>query len=68
MMGAAVATLAAYLVLFLGMWVRSRQVYPVAYQWRRIITLAVGRLRAHRDRLGSRLAARGDRRSRWSTR
>jgi O-antigen/teichoic acid export membrane protein len=40
MMGAAVATLAAYLMLFLGMWVRSRQVYPVAYQWRRIITLA----------------------------
>jgi hypothetical protein len=22
------------------MWVRSRQVYPVHYQWRRIITLA----------------------------
>ncbi len=40
MMGAAVATLAAYLVLFIGMWLRSRQVYPVAYQWRRIITLA----------------------------
>ena len=25
------------------MWLRSRQVYPVAYQWRRILTLAVGR-------------------------
>ena len=45
MMGAAVATLVAYLVLFVGMWVRSRQVYPVAYQWRRIITLAARRRR-----------------------
>jgi O-antigen/teichoic acid export membrane protein len=40
MMGAAVATIVAYVVLFLGMWLRSRQVYPVAYQWRRIMTLA----------------------------
>jgi O-antigen/teichoic acid export membrane protein len=40
MIGAAVATLVAYVVLFVGMWVRSRQVYPVHYQWRRIITLA----------------------------
>jgi O-antigen/teichoic acid export membrane protein len=40
MMGAAWATLAAYVVLFLGMWLRSRRVYPVPYQWRRIITLA----------------------------
>ena len=40
MMGAAVSTLVAYLVLFAGMWFRSRQVYPVNYQWRRILTLA----------------------------
>jgi O-antigen/teichoic acid export membrane protein len=40
MMGAAVSTLVAYLVLFAGMWFRSRQVYPVHYQWRRILTLA----------------------------
>jgi O-antigen/teichoic acid export membrane protein len=40
MMGAAVATLVAYLVLFVAMWVNSRRVYPVAYQWRRVITLA----------------------------
>jgi len=40
MMGAAVATIVAYLALFVGMWLRSRQVYPVAYQWRRILTLA----------------------------
>src|SRR5262249_9420278 len=40
MMGAAVATLAAYVALFAGMWLRSRRVYPVPYQWRRIGTLA----------------------------
>ncbi len=40
MMGAAVSTLIAYLVLFAGMWFRSRQVYPVHYQWRRILTLS----------------------------
>jgi O-antigen/teichoic acid export membrane protein len=40
MMGAAVATLAAYLVLFVGMWLNSRRVYPVPYQWRRVITLS----------------------------
>jgi O-antigen/teichoic acid export membrane protein len=40
MMGAAVATLVAYLVLFVGMWLRSRRVYPVPYQWRRVLTLS----------------------------
>jgi O-antigen/teichoic acid export membrane protein len=40
MMGAAVATLVAYVALFLGMWVRSRTIYPVPYQWRRIATLS----------------------------
>jgi len=40
MMGAAVSTLIAYLVLFAGMWLRSRHVYPVDYQWRRILTLS----------------------------
>jgi O-antigen/teichoic acid export membrane protein len=40
MMGAAVSTLAAYLALFVGMWLRSRRVYAVPYQWRRVITLA----------------------------
>ncbi len=40
MMGAAWATLAAYVVLFLGMWARSRRIYPVPYQWRRIVTLS----------------------------
>jgi O-antigen/teichoic acid export membrane protein len=41
MMGAAIATIVAYIALFLGMWVNSQRVYPVAYQWRRVITAAV---------------------------
>ncbi len=55
MMGAAVATIAAYLALFVGMWLRSRRVYPVPYQWRRVITLAAvaGALTAVGVELGS---------------
>jgi O-antigen/teichoic acid export membrane protein len=40
MIGAAVSTLAAYVTLFGGMWARSRQVYAVPYQWRRLLTLS----------------------------
>jgi len=40
MIGAAIATLAAYVALFAGMWLRSRRVYAVPYQWRRLLTLA----------------------------
>jgi O-antigen/teichoic acid export membrane protein len=40
MIGAAIATLAAYVALFVGMWLRSRAVYAVPYQWRRLLTLA----------------------------
>ena len=36
MIGAAISTLVAYLVMFLGMTVRAQQVFPVPYQWRRI--------------------------------
>jgi len=36
MMGAAVATVAAYTVLFAGMTIRAQRLYPVPYQWRRI--------------------------------
>jgi O-antigen/teichoic acid export membrane protein len=36
MMGAAVATVAASV----AMWLNSRRVYPVAYQWRRVLTIA----------------------------
>ena len=40
MVGAAVATLVAYAALFLGIVVYGRRVYPVAYQWRRVVTAA----------------------------
>jgi O-antigen/teichoic acid export membrane protein len=39
MIGAAIAAAAAYLVLFLGMVLNSHRVYPVDYQWRRVLTL-----------------------------
>ena len=41
MIGAAISTLVAYLVMFFGMTIRAQQVFPVPYQWRRI-ALAVG--------------------------
>jgi O-antigen/teichoic acid export membrane protein len=39
MIGAAISTAAAYLVLFGGMVLNSARVYPVAYQWRRVLIL-----------------------------
>jgi O-antigen/teichoic acid export membrane protein len=41
MVGASISTLAAYVVLFAGMTVYAQHVYPVPYQWRRIV-IAVG--------------------------
>jgi O-antigen/teichoic acid export membrane protein len=41
MMGAAVATVAAYSTMFLGMSWHAQRVYPVPYQWRRVTTLVV---------------------------
>ena len=38
MVGAAVSTAAAYVVLFVGMTLYAQRVYPVAYQWRRVVT------------------------------
>ena len=38
MVGAAIATAAAYVVLFVGMTWYAQHVYPVAYQWRRVVT------------------------------
>ena len=38
MVGAAISTAAAYLALFLGMTLYAQRVYPVAYQWRRVVT------------------------------
>jgi O-antigen/teichoic acid export membrane protein len=39
MIGAAISTAAAYLGLLLGMALNSHRVYPVDYQWRRVLTL-----------------------------
>jgi O-antigen/teichoic acid export membrane protein len=40
MMGAALATVAAYTVMFVGMAWWSQRVFPVPYQWRRVATAA----------------------------
>jgi O-antigen/teichoic acid export membrane protein len=40
MLGAAIATVAAYVALFVGMTVNAQSVWPVPYQWRRVLTLA----------------------------
>ena len=37
-MGAAVATVAAYVVMFFGMTWYAQRVFPVPYQWRRVLT------------------------------
>jgi hypothetical protein len=39
MVGAAISTLVAYVVLFLAMLWYAQAVYPVAYQWRRVLTV-----------------------------
>ncbi len=41
MMGAAVATIAAYATMFAGMAWWAQRIYPVPYQWRRIFTAAL---------------------------
>jgi O-antigen/teichoic acid export membrane protein len=41
MMGAATATVAAYATMFVGMGWWAQRIYPVPYQWRRVLT-AVG--------------------------
>jgi O-antigen/teichoic acid export membrane protein len=38
MMGAAVATVVAYVVMFLGMTWYAQRVFPTPYQWRRVLT------------------------------
>ena len=40
-MGAAVATVVAYVVMFLGMTWYAQRVFPTAYQWRRVFTAVV---------------------------
>jgi hypothetical protein len=41
MMGAAIATIAAYSTMFVGMSWWSQRIYPVPYQWRRVLTAAL---------------------------
>jgi O-antigen/teichoic acid export membrane protein len=41
MMGAAIATLAAYVAMFVGMSLNAQRVWPVPYQWRRVLTLSL---------------------------
>ena len=41
MMGAAVATIAAYATMFVGMSWWSQRIYHVPYQWRRVLTAAL---------------------------
>ena len=41
MMGAAIATVAAYATMAVGMAWWSQRVYPVPYQWRRVLTAAL---------------------------
>jgi O-antigen/teichoic acid export membrane protein len=40
MVGAAISTLVAYVTLFIGMFLYAQHVYPVPYQWRRVLTAA----------------------------
>jgi O-antigen/teichoic acid export membrane protein/glycosyltransferase involved in cell wall biosynthesis len=42
MMGAAIATVAAYTTMAVGMAWWSQRIYPVPYQWRRVATAAAG--------------------------
>ena len=39
MIGAAIATVAAYTLMFVLMTVNAQRLYPVPYQWRRVVTL-----------------------------
>ena len=43
-MGAAIATVAAYAVMFLGMTWYAQRVFPVPYQWRRVVTAVAAAL------------------------
>jgi len=41
MMGAAISTVAAYVAMFIGMTLNAQRVWPVPYQWRRVVTLSL---------------------------
>ena len=59
MMGAAIATIAAYTTMFVGMVVVVAADLPVPYQWRRVATAAGDRRRARRGREARRWRAPG---------
>ena len=42
MMGAAIATVAAYSTMAIAMAWWSQRIYPVPYQWRRVVTATLG--------------------------
>jgi O-antigen/teichoic acid export membrane protein len=44
MMGAAAATIAAYATMFAGMTWWAQRIYPIPYQWRRVVTAVGGGL------------------------
>ena len=73
MIGAAIATVAAYSTMAVGMAWWSQKIYPVPYQWRRVATAALAAVAlaaigkeldvglARRSRLAVRLSARARR-------
>ena len=67
MMGAAIATIAAYTTMFVGMAWWSQHIYPVAYQWRRVATAARDRSRPGRRRQARRWRPAGRRPARSSS-
>ena len=54
MMGAAVATIAAFATMVAGMSWWAQRIYPVPYQWRRVLTAAARRGRPRRRRQAAR--------------
>jgi O-antigen/teichoic acid export membrane protein len=41
MIGAAISTVVAYVAMFIGMTLNAQRVWPVPYQWRRVVTLSL---------------------------
>ena len=70
MMGAASATVAAYSTMFVGMVWWSQRIYPVPYQWRRVVTAACRGSRAGGNRKadGRRTCGRASARARLPAR
>ena len=57
--GAAIANVCAFTVMFVGITWWSQRVFWVPYQWRRVVTVIGSRGRPDRARQGARRAARG---------